>query len=310
MCCGFKLIWWRSTKYVRGRRATSARYPAAPDANPPGRIAVSPSCTESVKSIWWPPTLKPLTVGRKVSINCWPSSDPSTTRINIKCKWLQCKKFAREHSEQLAIDFTHWISDGWLISSLKLTRMNRANWIFTKCCVCLTRWTSSWVAATRTKSSSRLMWIRRSAETALRCWTAKNSSGSSRCWPRDPIWRTYSSSKMSKVNVIWFLLEFLVFFRYAESNCSVMTADELVLLLAKEQHMKVDAARGRQLIDKYEPTTSTNRSQLSRAGFTNMMGCPQLFNIRLEEHAVVNQDMTRPLNQYYIASSHNTYWRY
>lgn len=98
-----------------------------------------------------------------------------------------------------------------------------------------------------------------------------------------------------------------LFVKYAESNCSVMTADELVLLLAKEQHMKVDAARGRQLIDKYEPTTSTNRSQLSRAGFTNMMGCPQLFNIRLEEHAGVNQDMTRPLNQYYIASSHNTY---
>lgn len=43
-----------------------------------------------------------------------------------------------------------------------------------------------------------------------------------------------------------------------------------------------------------------------RTGFTNYMRSPagDVFN---PEHYEVNQDMTQPLNNYFIASSHNTY---
>lgn len=94
---------------------------------------------------------------------------------------------------------------------------------------------------------------------------------------------------------------------YAKTNCSALTASELVLLLEREQHMKVDAEKAQQLIDEYDSAESAKEPRLSFPGFINMMTCRHLFNIRLEEHFRVNQDMTKPLNQYYIASSHNTY---
>lgn len=45
---------------------------------------------------------------------------------------------------------------------------------------------------------------------------------------------------------------------------------------------------------------------LAFQGFTNYMRSPagDIFN---PEHYQVNQDMTQPLTNYYIASSHNTY---
>ena len=86
----------------------------------------------------------------------------------------------------------------------------------------------------------------------------------------------------------------------------MITAPELVLFLEHEQDMKVDVERARHMIAQYETSNSTDGNRLSITGFTNMMTCRQLFNIQLPEHTRVNQDMSQPLNQYYIASSHNT----
>ncbi|MEQ2314041.1 1-phosphatidylinositol 4,5-bisphosphate phosphodiesterase eta-2 [Ameca splendens] len=62
-----------------------------------------------------------------------------------------------------------------------------------------------------------------------------------------------------------------------------------------------------EIINKFEPC-SENQKQgvLGIDGFTNYMRSPagDIFN---PEHYNVNQDMTQPLCNYFIASSHNTY---
>ncbi|KAL7842977.1 hypothetical protein AOLI_G00244890 [Acnodon oligacanthus] len=61
------------------------------------------------------------------------------------------------------------------------------------------------------------------------------------------------------------------------------------------------------IVNQFEPCPE-NRAQLVLGidGFTNFMRSPagDIFN---PEHYQVNQDMTQPLTNYYIASSHNTY---
>jgi len=98
-----------------------------------------------------------------------------------------------------------------------------------------------------------------------------------------------------------------IFTRYAKTYCSLMTESELCEFLKEEQHMSVDHRRAKEIINKYQASDTNNEANLTVAGFTKMMTCRELFNIAIEEHRSVHQDMTRPLNQYYIASSHNTY---
>uniref|UniRef100_A0A3B3DHV1 Phosphoinositide phospholipase C n=1 Tax=Oryzias melastigma TaxID=30732 RepID=A0A3B3DHV1_ORYME len=87
-----------------------------------------------------------------------------------------------------------------------------------------------------------------------------------------------------------------------------MDTDDLTRFLEHEQKMiKVTKDHCLEVINKFEPC-SENQKQgvLGIDGFTNYMRSPagDIFN---PEHYSVNQNMTQPLCNYFIASSHNTY---
>ncbi|XP_017161156.1 1-phosphatidylinositol 4,5-bisphosphate phosphodiesterase eta-2a isoform X1 [Poecilia reticulata] len=87
-----------------------------------------------------------------------------------------------------------------------------------------------------------------------------------------------------------------------------LDTDDITRFLENEQKMtKVTKDHCLEIINKFEPC-SENQKQgvLGIDGFTNYMRSPagDIFN---PEHYNVNQDMTQPLCNYFIASSHNTY---
>ncbi|CAI5678676.1 unnamed protein product [Oreochromis niloticus] len=87
-----------------------------------------------------------------------------------------------------------------------------------------------------------------------------------------------------------------------------LNTDDLARFLETEQKMtKVSKDHCLDIISKFEPC-SENQKQgvLGIDGFTNYMRSPagDIFN---PDHYSVNQDMTQPLCNYFIASSHNTY---
>ncbi|XP_069774673.1 1-phosphatidylinositol 4,5-bisphosphate phosphodiesterase eta-2a isoform X3 [Narcine bancroftii] len=87
-----------------------------------------------------------------------------------------------------------------------------------------------------------------------------------------------------------------------------MDTDDLKRFLEVEQKMSsVTKEHCLEIIDKFEPCLENQkRGVLGIDGFTNYMRSPagDIFN---PEHYNVTQDMTQPLCNYYIASSHNTY---
>ncbi|XP_062889304.1 1-phosphatidylinositol 4,5-bisphosphate phosphodiesterase eta-2a [Mobula hypostoma] len=87
-----------------------------------------------------------------------------------------------------------------------------------------------------------------------------------------------------------------------------MDTDDLKKFLEVEQKMNsVTKEHCLEIIDKFEPCLENQkRGVLGIDGFTNYMRSPagDIFN---PEHYKVTQDMTQPLCNYYIASSHNTY---
>ncbi|XP_048470834.1 1-phosphatidylinositol 4,5-bisphosphate phosphodiesterase eta-2a [Rhincodon typus] len=87
-----------------------------------------------------------------------------------------------------------------------------------------------------------------------------------------------------------------------------LDCDGLKRFLEVEQKMtSVTKEHCLEIVDKFEPCLE-NRKQgvLGIDGFTNYMRSPagDIFN---PEHYKVSQDMTQPMCNYYIASSHNTY---
>uniref|UniRef100_W5KG91 Phosphoinositide phospholipase C n=1 Tax=Astyanax mexicanus TaxID=7994 RepID=W5KG91_ASTMX len=87
-----------------------------------------------------------------------------------------------------------------------------------------------------------------------------------------------------------------------------MDIHDLLRFLESEQKMvTISREYCQMIITQFEPCPR-NRAQnvLGIDGFTNYMRSPagDIFN---PEHNQVNQDMTQPLTNYYIASSHNTY---
>lgn len=87
-----------------------------------------------------------------------------------------------------------------------------------------------------------------------------------------------------------------------------LDTDDLARFLESEQQMTmVTKDHCLDIINKFEPC-SENKKQgvLGIDGFTNYMRSPagDIFN---PDHYSVNQDMTQPLCNYFIASSHNTY---
>ncbi|XP_048374862.1 1-phosphatidylinositol 4,5-bisphosphate phosphodiesterase eta-2 isoform X6 [Sphaerodactylus townsendi] len=84
--------------------------------------------------------------------------------------------------------------------------------------------------------------------------------------------------------------------------------DDLKRFLEAEQKMNnVTREHCLEIINQFEPCPeSKQQGSLGIDGFTNYMRSPtgDIFN---PEHHQVNQDMTHPLSQYFITSSHNTY---
>ncbi|KAF4107453.1 hypothetical protein G5714_011817 [Onychostoma macrolepis] len=87
-----------------------------------------------------------------------------------------------------------------------------------------------------------------------------------------------------------------------------MDLNDLQRFLENEQKMvNVTKDFCKMIINQFEPCSENQtRMVLGIDGFTNYMRSPagDVFN---PEHYQVNQDMTQPLTNYYIASSHNTY---
>uniref|UniRef100_A0A8C2GCD8 Phosphoinositide phospholipase C n=1 Tax=Cyprinus carpio TaxID=7962 RepID=A0A8C2GCD8_CYPCA len=87
-----------------------------------------------------------------------------------------------------------------------------------------------------------------------------------------------------------------------------MDLNDLQRFLENEQKMvNVTKEYCKMIINQFEPCSENQtRMVLGIDGFTNYMRSPagDVFN---PEHYQVNQDMTQPLTNYYIASSHNTY---
>ncbi|CAN2388232.1 Phospholipase C eta [Pristimantis euphronides] len=76
---------------------------------------------------------------------------------------------------------------------------------------------------------------------------------------------------------------------------------------AEQKMMNVTKEYCLDIVDKFEPCSENKKDGvLGIDGFTNYMRSPagDIFN---PEHYQVNQDMTLPLSNYFIASSHNTY---
>ncbi|XP_072012060.1 1-phosphatidylinositol 4,5-bisphosphate phosphodiesterase eta-2 isoform X13 [Engystomops pustulosus] len=87
-----------------------------------------------------------------------------------------------------------------------------------------------------------------------------------------------------------------------------LDSDDLKRFLEVEQKMmNVTKEYCLDIVDKFEPCPENKKDGvLGIDGFTNYMRSPagDIFN---PEHHQVNQDMTLPLSNYFIASSHNTY---
>uniref|UniRef100_A0A8B9HEE1 Phosphoinositide phospholipase C n=1 Tax=Astyanax mexicanus TaxID=7994 RepID=A0A8B9HEE1_ASTMX len=115
--------------------------------------------------------------------------------------------------------------------------------------------------------------------------------------------------------------EFCNFYKIISTRCDLyllmltyshrkehMDIHDLLRFLESEQKMvTISREYCQMIITQFEPCPR-NRAQnvLGIDGFTNYMRSPagDIFN---PEHNQVNQDMTQPLTNYYIASSHNTY---
>uniref|UniRef100_A0A8C1Q557 Phosphoinositide phospholipase C n=2 Tax=Cyprinus carpio TaxID=7962 RepID=A0A8C1Q557_CYPCA len=87
-----------------------------------------------------------------------------------------------------------------------------------------------------------------------------------------------------------------------------LDTDDLIRFLETEQKMtNVSKEHCVGIVSKFEPCPENQTlGVLGIDGFTNYMRSPagDIFN---PEHYEVNQDMTQPLSNYFIASSHNTY---
>uniref|UniRef100_A0A8D2LK83 Phosphoinositide phospholipase C n=1 Tax=Varanus komodoensis TaxID=61221 RepID=A0A8D2LK83_VARKO len=97
-------------------------------------------------------------------------------------------------------------------------------------------------------------------------------------------------------------------FRTHSPNHKTLLLENLVEFLRNEQFQtEADESTACQLIAKYEPIEEAKRnSEMTFEGFLRYMTSEDCALFKTE-HRTVYQDMTRPLNEYFISSSHNTY---
>jgi len=86
-----------------------------------------------------------------------------------------------------------------------------------------------------------------------------------------------------------------------------LNPNELCDFLNTEQHMKVTPEDCAKIIAEFEPVPNVKaQKMMSFDGFNAMINSP-LMDIFNPEHRKVYQDMTQPMSNYWIDSSHNTY---
>ncbi|XP_068598394.1 1-phosphatidylinositol 4,5-bisphosphate phosphodiesterase eta-2 [Brachionichthys hirsutus] len=100
---------------------------------------------------------------------------------------------------------------------------------------------------------------------------------------------------------------YLIMISYSNQK-EVMDLHDLARFLENEQKVQnLSREHLADIVAKFEPCPENlQRMVLGIDGFTNFMRSPagDIFN---PAHSQVNQDMTQPLNHYFIATSHNTY---
>ncbi|XP_072108185.1 1-phosphatidylinositol 4,5-bisphosphate phosphodiesterase delta-1a isoform X1 [Mobula birostris] len=97
-----------------------------------------------------------------------------------------------------------------------------------------------------------------------------------------------------------------VFEAYSNKE-KLMSVEKLTEFLRKEQRENVPQEYAAKIIKTYEVNEEAKSDLfMTKDGFLFFLMSPagDIFN---QEHNKVYQDMTKPLNQYYISSSHNTY---
>ncbi|XP_056148879.1 1-phosphatidylinositol 4,5-bisphosphate phosphodiesterase delta-1b [Lampris incognitus] len=98
----------------------------------------------------------------------------------------------------------------------------------------------------------------------------------------------------------------VIYGEYAKT-AGFMSPENLVEFLIKEQREKATLADAHKLIEKYEPDDKAKEKKLlSKDGFLIYLHQPEGLILN-SAHKEVYQDMSQPLNHYFISSSHNTY---
>ncbi|XP_033838586.1 1-phosphatidylinositol 4,5-bisphosphate phosphodiesterase delta-1-like isoform X1 [Periophthalmus magnuspinnatus] len=98
----------------------------------------------------------------------------------------------------------------------------------------------------------------------------------------------------------------VIYGEYARTT-GYMNPDNLVEFLMKEQREKASLTDAHRIIDQCEPDDAAKAKKLlSKDGFLMYLHRPETFILN-PDHKDVYQDMSQPLNHYFISSSHNTY---
>ncbi|XP_028282564.1 1-phosphatidylinositol 4,5-bisphosphate phosphodiesterase delta-1-like isoform X2 [Parambassis ranga] len=98
----------------------------------------------------------------------------------------------------------------------------------------------------------------------------------------------------------------VIYGEYAKTT-GFMSPEDLVSFLMKEQMEKATLADAHKIIEKHEPDENAKAKKLlTKDGFLMYLHHPEAMILN-PEHKDVYQDMSQPLNHYFISSSHNTY---
>ncbi|XP_051902057.1 1-phosphatidylinositol 4,5-bisphosphate phosphodiesterase delta-1-like [Hippocampus zosterae] len=108
-------------------------------------------------------------------------------------------------------------------------------------------------------------------------------------------------------NLLTYREEIDVIYREYARSAGVMSCENLVEFLLQEQREMITLAEARKIIEKFEPDEKAKEKEvLTKDGFLIYLHHPDSLLLN-PEHKEVYQDMSQPLNHYFISSSHNTY---